>query len=195
MRRVWAFCGASLPIIGGYSGFRSFAIGNTKGKHSHVERPKGQDIASDLRKQRDKSKSCTVCSSQGRKIGDECKCELIFGYMHSGCPLNRKELGRSTWALLHTMAAYYPDNPTKQQKQDMEQFMRLAAKLYPCGYCADTTSQEISFNPPRVESREDLSLWLCEIHNEVNDRLGKPLFDCRQHRERWRDGPPDGMCS
>eukprot|EP00466_Bigelowiella_natans_P008542 jgi/Bigna1/57894/fgenesh1_pm.35_\ len=85
--------------------------------------------------------------------------------MHSGCPLNRKELGRSTWALLHTMAAYYPENPSKIQQQEMEQFMRLAAKLYPCGYCADTTTQ-----------------------------LGKPLFDCSKHRERWRDGPPNGMC-
>eukprot|EP00465_Bigelowiella_longifila_P007552 CAMPEP_0185261746 /NCGR_PEP_ID=MMETSP1359-20130426/10073_1 /TAXON_ID=552665 /ORGANISM="Bigelowiella longifila, Strain CCMP242" /LENGTH=189 /DNA_ID=CAMNT_0027848469 /DNA_START=125 /DNA_END=694 /DNA_ORIENTATION=+ len=176
----------------------SFALG---AEHNSGSREKGQQpevgdghAITEAAKGSEDSKSCVVCSNKGRKLDKDCKCELVYGYMHSGCPLNRKELGRSTWALLHTMAAYYPENPSKIQQQEMEQFMRLAAKLYPCGYCADTTTQEISFNPPRTSSREELSTWLCEIHNEVNDRLGKPLFDCSKHRERWRDGPPNGMC-
>lgn len=27
---------------------------------------------------------------------------------------------------------------------------------------------------------------------QVNEMLGKPLFDCRRVMERWRDGPADG---
>jgi mitochondrial FAD-linked sulfhydryl oxidase len=120
--------------------------------------------------------------------------QRIYAYMHSGCPLNRREVGRASWALLHTIAAYFPENPTKQQQQDAEQFMKLLARLYPCGYCGDTTNDEMIRNPPRTSSRKEFATWMCEIHNEVNDRLGKPEFDCSRVAERWRTGPNDGSC-
>uniref|UniRef100_A0A1D1XWU7 Sulfhydryl oxidase n=1 Tax=Anthurium amnicola TaxID=1678845 RepID=A0A1D1XWU7_9ARAE len=33
-------------------------------------------------------------------------------------PLTKEELGRATWTLLHTIAAQYPDHPSRQQKRD-----------------------------------------------------------------------------
>lgn len=49
-------------------------------------------------------------------------------------------------------------------------------------------------SPPKTESQESLSMWLCELHNNVNERIGKPLFDCSKVFERWRDGWKDGRC-
>lgn len=46
-------------------------------------------------------------------------------------------IGRSTWNLLHTMAAYYPDTPTQEVKDDCRIFFEKFAKLYPCKSCAD----------------------------------------------------------
>ncbi|EPZ34491.1 augmenter of liver regeneration [Rozella allomycis CSF55] len=110
------------------------------------------------------------------------------------CPPDSKELGAHTWTYLHTMAAYYPEKPTSQQEKDMQILLEKFSKFYPCGYCADHMQQYLKQDPPRTKSRTDLSMWMCEMHNEVNDRLGKPIFDCSKVFERWKNRPKDGSC-
>ncbi|KAH8396064.1 hypothetical protein KR222_002524, partial [Zaprionus bogoriensis] len=110
------------------------------------------------------------------------------------CPLDKVRLGISTWGLLHTMAAFYSDNPTDTEKRDMRTFFEVLSRLYPCEYCAKDFRTDIEVNPINVNSQKDLALWLCKFHNRVNDKLGKPLFDCSKVNERWRDGWLDGSC-
>lgn len=114
-----------------------------------------------------------------------------FAYMHSGLPLNRREVGRAAWGFLHTMAAWFPERPTRRQREGMEAFLGQLGVVYPCGYCADRTDEEIARNPPRASSRGELQRWMCELHNEVNERMGKPEFPCDAESldRRWRSGP------
>lgn len=49
-------------------------------------------------------------------------------------------------------------------------------------------------NPINVDSQNEFSQWLCQFHNRVNAKLGKPIFDCSKVNERWRDGWLDGSC-
>jgi mitochondrial FAD-linked sulfhydryl oxidase len=110
------------------------------------------------------------------------------------CPPDVEALGRSTWTLLHTMAATYPEAPTRGQQSDLASFVGLFSKLYPCWVCAEDFRGYVAREPPRVTSRDDFGMWLCGAHNEVNKKLGKPVFDCSKWEERWRTGWKDGRC-
>ncbi|XP_050426482.1 FAD-linked sulfhydryl oxidase ALR [Adelges cooleyi] len=110
------------------------------------------------------------------------------------CPLDKEELGRSTWNLLHTIAATYPNNPSAKNKSDIQQFLVLLSRVYPCEICADDFAEILVHCPPKTDSQESLSQWVCEVHNMVNRKLGKPQFDCTKVMERWRDGWKDGRC-
>ncbi|ESO08823.1 hypothetical protein HELRODRAFT_74545, partial [Helobdella robusta] len=113
------------------------------------------------------------------------------------CPLEREDLGRNTWSLLHTLAAYIPDETSKEDKEDLKHFMATLGKFYPCDVCANELASRpmvLKQNPPDVRSRNDFCQWMCRLHNSVNERLGKPLFDCSKVDERWKDGWKDGRC-
>ena len=113
-----------------------------------------------------------------------------------GCPPDVEQLGRATWTFLHTTAAYYPDKPSASQRTRMLGLLFALPVLYPCSWCAMDFGEHMKVNPPDVSSRTALSRWLCERHNEVNQKLGKPTFDCslKSTDERWKDGPADGRC-
>lgn len=66
-----------------------------------------------------------------------------------GCPLDRNELGRSSWDLLHTIAANYPEEPSYVQQQQMAAFIQALAVFYPCIHCALDFQQSIKASPPR----------------------------------------------
>ena len=110
----------------------------------------------------------------------------VYAYMHSEQGLNRRELGRVSWAYLHTLSNYYPENPSLEHQKEMVELIWLFMKYYPCGYCSDMSIQEMYRNPPKVKNRKELSEWMCQLHNEVNARMGKPQFDCSKTAERWR---------
>ncbi|GFR44302.1 hypothetical protein Agub_g5514 [Astrephomene gubernaculifera] len=110
------------------------------------------------------------------------------------CPPDTWQLGRASWTFLHSVAAHYPQQPTDRQQQLMRGFMEALAEFYPCEVCAEHLREQFRASPPRVATSQELNLWLCGIHNEVNEMLGKPRFDCSRVMERWRDGPADGWC-
>ncbi|KAI8393612.1 sulfhydryl oxidase [Radiomyces spectabilis] len=105
------------------------------------------------------------------------------------CPADVETLGNAAWTLLHTAAAYYPDRPAPSQMESMRTFITTFADNYPCWYCKDDFKKAMEKEPVRVGSRKKLSEWLCRRHNEVNEKLGKPAFDCTQVFKKWVENP------
>jgi FAD-linked sulfhydryl oxidase len=46
------------------------------------------------------------------------------------------------------------------------------------GECADHFSVILKQYPPQVSSRNAAAAWGCHVHNEVNKKLKKEIFDC-----------------
>ncbi|GAY48699.1 hypothetical protein CUMW_113700 [Citrus unshiu] len=103
----------------------------------------------------------------------------------TSAPVTKDELGRATWTFLHTLAAQYPENPTRQQKKDVKELMAILSRMYPCKECADHFREVLRANPVQAGSHDEFSQWLCHVHNVVNRSLGKLVFPCERVDARW----------
>jgi FAD-linked sulfhydryl oxidase len=90
----------------------------------------------------------------------------------------KAELGRAAWKVLHTTMARFPDKPTADESEALNQYLHLFARLYPCGECAEHFQKVLKKYPPQTGSRSSAAAWACFVHNIVNERKGKPIFDC-----------------
>jgi len=87
------------------------------------------------------------------------------------------------------MATKFPANPTKENTADLITFVNLLSTLYPCGDCAAHFKKWIKANPidkGAFTSKKGVTDWFCNAHNDVNRRLGKPIYDCALVTERWK---------
>ena len=93
-----------------------------------------------------------------------------------------KVWGPPGWLFLNCVSFGYPykinnSNPLhKNKKQDYKNFFYFLGKVMPCKYCRDSYMDFIKENPidNSLNSRNDLTKWLYNIHNKINNKLGVP---------------------
>ena len=130
----------------------------------------GKVWAHDLSK--GEEEECDTCDALGafkKKVSSAAKetvsipTENDLNYWGMDRPPNVAELGRSSWTLLHTMAAYYPQEPTTEKKTQTRTFLDVLSKLYPCSYCAKDFESWMKENPPQLDNQKNFSHWMCRV--------------------------------
>jgi hypothetical protein len=93
--------------------------------------------------------------------------------------------GPSGWLFLHCVSFGYPfkidpTNPEHIEKQnDYYRFFYYLGKVLPCKYCRNSYMEFFAKNSPmsKLGTREELTKWLYDVHNLVNDKLGVPTCE------------------
>ncbi len=99
--------------------------------------------------------------------------------------LSKEELGRTAWSFFHSIAAAYPIEATSDDKIALENFINSMKYLYPCGICREHFKEVIKSVELKSNDRSDVVRYFCDLHNVVNKRLNKPIFDCSKAYDHW----------
>lgn len=101
--------------------------------------------------------------------------------------------GPSLWHYLHTMSFNYPIKPTIVQKKYHRQFIQSLKYVLPCKYCRMNLRKNLKavpLNEKALESRENFSRWMYELHEHINNMLkkksGLTYDDVRERYEHFR---------
>ncbi len=80
------------------------------------------------------------------------------------------------WMTIHITALGYSDKPTYAEKRAAKEFFEGLQFLLPCHVCREHYAEHIKAKPisPYLDSRAALFSWTVELHNKVNESLGKP---------------------
>lgn len=112
------------------------------------------------------SETDNVAPEMNDDVLHELKRQSGIPSVYRGCPVDRSQLGRSSWDLLHTMAANYPDDPSLETQRQLLNFFEALAHLYPCTYCAEDFQELMKISPPRYINtfpllKQQFSITLC----------------------------------
>ena len=103
--------------------------------------------------------------------------------------------GPPAWEFL-TFAAYgYPvdpdsfdrDNglPVGTTKMRYKTFFTSIGDILPCKFCRDSYRIFIKEIPIKLGSRNELTYWLWQIHNRVNEKLGKSSMKYEEVKKKY----------
>jgi hypothetical protein len=116
------------------------------------------------------------CENHGKLCDESCKDPNVDNGMMT------KVWGPAGWLFLHSITFGYPyainpDNPDHAtKKEDYYKFFYYLGRVFPCKYCRESYQKFFKQVSPanHLNTRKDLTKWLYDVHNLVNDKLGVP---------------------
>ena len=92
--------------------------------------------------------------------------------------------GRCTWVLIHSIAVNYPTYPSPLEKENTKNFFLSLGDVLPCRYCRIHYKNNLKVLPIQLDSKMDLVNWTIDLHNMVNESLGKRVLSRQEALKR-----------
>lgn len=104
-------------------------------------------------------------------------------------PPSRAEWGPIFWKMIHFQAISYADEPSDEEKEAALGFFKSLSNFLPCPECQGHFKKLLEELPvePHLNSCKELTDWTHELHNRVNQRLGKPEITRQEFYKIYAD--------
>lgn len=91
--------------------------------------------------------------------------------------------GPSAWVFLHACSFSYPEDPSQADREGMFSLLSSLTTVLPCKKCRkhylnyfSRTVGTHGASSVVLQSRDSVSKWVVDLHNAVNVRLNKPVW-------------------
>jgi hypothetical protein len=103
--------------------------------------------------------------------------------------------GPMFWATIHMVSLGYPETPSYADKRAAKEFFNAVPYLLPCAVCREHFAEVIKGMPVEswLDNRKGLVEWTFNVHNLVNERLGKPTITMDEFYKAYRDMSARGL--
>lgn len=85
------------------------------------------------------------------------------------------------WMTLHSVSTSYPESPTTAEKQLLSSWLEMFRDTITCPYCREHFTVVYAnykrIHPSYLNSRQEFAMFVFRVHNTVNRRLKKPIYD------------------
>ena len=92
--------------------------------------------------------------------------------------VTKERLGRNVWILLHSSAAAFKTN---EEVKTFKTMWESLVQIFPCPVCKGhllkmLKDPNLSNKYNQSDNPKDINIWLWDVHNRVNKRINKRIF-------------------
>ena len=105
--------------------------------------------------------------------------------------------GYESWSFLHNVTFNYPLKPNNQDKINFYKYFKYLGNVLPCNECKRHYKKLFQYIDIKyfLSNRYGLIWWLFIIHNLINKRLNKQLYDFKNLIDRYHIFNQNNNCS
>jgi hypothetical protein len=101
--------------------------------------------------------------------------------------LSAEVWGPCGWIFLHSISYSYPEDPSDTDKKQYSDFLYSLKHVIPCEKCSKHYSEYIQEFPPLLNSRNDFTKWMIDLHNNVNIDNKKKVLSYEEVHKKYME--------